>query len=132
MVYFRRLIIYSSACLLFFASIAFAEEGCDSPVNMMIISKVTDQKKYDAYRQSVGELNLIGKLGGKLVAVGAGSDVTPELLEGEWPSNLFNYIIRWPCRNAAHKFWYSDGYQNISKPLRAGAGDFTIALFPAD
>ena len=65
------------------------------------------------------------------VAVGAGADVTPEMLEGEWPNNLFNYIIRWPCAKAAKDFWYSDGYQNKALPIRKDAGDFTIALFPA-
>jgi uncharacterized protein (DUF1330 family) len=129
---FRWFIISICTYLFISSSLSIAEEACNSPVNMMIISEVSDHEKYDDYRQSVGDLNLIGQLGGKVVAVGAGSDVIPEILEGQWPENLFNYIIRWPCEEAAKKFWYSDGYQNISKPKREGAGDFNIALFPAE
>ncbi len=131
MIKIRLFTIFLSLFSLFISSFSFADESCDSPVNMMIISKVTDEEKYDEYRKAVVDINLIGKLGGQIVAVGAGGDVTPEMLEGKWPNNLFNYIIRWPCAKAAKDFWYSDGYQNKALPIRKDAGDFTIALFPA-
>ena len=131
MIKFISLAIIITFNILFHSNQSFSNESCNSPVNMMIISKVTDQEKYDKYRQAVTDINLIGKLGGQIVAAGAGADVIPEMLEGEWSNNLFNYIIRWPCAKAAKDFWYSDGYQNKALPIRKDAGDFTIALFPA-
>ena len=62
MIKIRLFTIFLSLFSLFISSFSFADEACDSPVNMMIISKVTDEEKYDEYRKAVVDINLIGKL----------------------------------------------------------------------
>ena len=108
-----------------------AEEACDTPVDMVIISIVHDVERYEAYRSSLTELGTIEVFGGRVTSVGTRLVAEPEMFEGEWPENRHAFVIRWPCAGAAHAFWQSDTYQTESLPLRVGAGTYDIALFPA-
>lgn len=110
---------------------AHAEEACDTPVDMVIISIVHDVERYNAYRSSLIELGTIEAHGGRVTSVGTRLVAEPEMFEGEWPENRHAFVIRWPCAAAAHAFWQSDSYQTESLPLRVGAGTYDIALFPA-
>lgn len=110
---------------------ASAEETCDTPMDMVIISIVHDVERYNAYRSSLIELGTIEQFGGRVITVGTRLVAEPEMFEGEWPENRHSFVIRWPCAAAAHAFWQSDSYQKESLPLRVGAGTYDIALFPA-
>jgi len=104
---------------------------CDAPVNMVILSIVYDVDRYQAYRASLAELPTLQNFGGRVIALGTRLEAEPEMLEGDWPEDRHSFVIQFPCEAAAHKFWNSDAYQKIHLPLRVGAGQFNVALFPA-
>lgn len=108
-----------------------ANNDCDSPVNMVILSIVHDVERYQAYRASLAELPTLTEFGGRVIALGTRLEAEPEMLEGDWPDDRHSFVIQFPCAAAAHQFWQSDAYQNIHLPLRVGAGQFNVALFPA-
>lgn len=110
---------------------AQAEEACDKPVDMVILSIVHDVERYQEYRASFIELGTLEAFGGRIISVGTRLEFEPEILEGEWPDNRHSFVIRWPCVAAAHEFWNSEIYQTKQLPLRVGAGTYDIALFPA-
>jgi uncharacterized protein (DUF1330 family) len=105
---------------------AQAEEACDKPVDMVILSIVHDVARYQAYRSSLIELGTLEAFGGLVISVATRLEFEPEILEGDWP-----FVIRWPCAAAAHAFWNSETYQTKNLPLRVGAGQFNVALFPS-
>ena len=107
------------------------DESCDTPVNMVILSIVHDVERYQAYRASLAELPTLEESGGRVIALGTRLEAEPEMLEGDWPENRHSFVIQFPCAVAAHQFWTSDAYQKIHLPLRIGAGQFNVALFPA-
>jgi uncharacterized protein (DUF1330 family) len=104
---------------------------CDKPVDMVILSIVHDVERYQAYRSSLDELGTVEEFGGRVISVGTRLVADPEVLEGDWPDDRHAFVIRWPCAAAAHAFWTSETYQTKILPLRVGAGQFNIALFPA-
>jgi len=106
-------------------------DRCNEPVDMMILSIVHDEVRYNAYRSSLQELGTLEVFGGKILALGTRLVAEPEMLEGNWPKNRHTFVIRWPCVAAARSFWDSEAYQQTHLPLRVGAGEFNIALFPA-
>lgn len=108
-----------------------AEDACDKPVDMVILSVVHDVERYQAYRSSLIELGTIEKFGGRVVTVATRLVADPMMFEGEWPDDQHSFVVRWPCETAAHAFWDSEQYQTESLPLRVGAGQFNVALFPA-
>ncbi len=108
-----------------------AEDDCTQPVDMIILSIVHDVERYKAYRSSLVELGTLDQFGGKVIAVGTRLESDPVMLEGDWPDNRHSFVIRWPCAAAAHAFWQSETYQTKNLPLRVGAGEFNVALFPA-
>jgi len=118
--------------LLVYAAPSFAAgEDCSQPVDMIILSVVHDVERYKAYRSSLVELGTLDQFGGKVIAVGTRLESDPVMLEGEWPDDRHSFVIRWPCAAAAHAFWQSETYQTQNLPLRVGAGQFNVALFPA-
>lgn len=98
---------------------------------MVIHSVVHDVARYQAYRSALAASGLIANFGGHVLAVGTRLNAAPEMLEGQWPDNRHAFVIRWPCRAAAKAFWDSESYQRDLIPLRAGAGTFDVALYPA-
>lgn len=110
---------------------AKAEDACDKPVDMVILSIVHDVERYQAYRASFIELGTLEEFGGRVISVGTRLEFEPEILEGAWPDDRHSFVIRWPCAAAAHEFWNSEIYQTQQLPLRVGAGHYDIALFPA-
>ena len=107
-----------------------ADGACDTPVNMVILSIVHDVERYQAYRTSLGELGTLKTFGGRVIAVGKRLEAEPEVFEGDWPRDRHSFVIQFPCAEAAHRFWNSDAYQNVHLPLRVGARQFNVALFP--
>ena len=110
---------------------AQAEEACDKPVDMVILSIVHDVARYQAYRSSLIELGTLEAFGGLVISVATRLEFEPEILEGDWPEDRHSFVIRWPCAAAAHAFWNSETYQTKKLPLRVGAGQFNVALFPS-
>ena len=113
---------------------AFASDYCadkDTAVDMTIVSVVSDEARYVQYRSALATSQLIPKFGGEVIAVGTPLSATPDMLEGSWPENRHTFIIRWPCEGAARAFWNSPQYRTEIFPLRDGAGNFDVALFPA-
>lgn len=128
----RRLAIIGAVALMTLSSLATkAEDSCDNPVDMVILSIVHDVERYQAYRASFIELGTLEEFGGRVISVGTRLEFEPEILEGEWPEDRHSFVIRWPCAAAAHEFWNSEIYQTQQLPLRIGAGHYDIALFPA-
>lgn len=110
---------------------AQAEDACDKPVDMVILSIVHDVERYQAYRSSLTEFGTLEQFGGRVISVATRLEFEPVLLEGDWPEDRHSFVIRWPCEAAAHAFWQSETYQTKNLPLRIGAGQFNVALFPA-
>lgn len=95
-------------------------------VYMIVIGQIKDREKMDAYQAALMESEIYQKNGGFYVAFGKPVD----MFEGDWPSNQAAVIAKFPSLSAAQSFWSSDAYQNEIKPLREGAGTFTVAVFP--
>jgi uncharacterized protein (DUF1330 family) len=76
------------------------------------------------YRAELDASRLYERFGARFVVARAPAEV----LEGEYPSDRLTIIAEFPNRAAAEAFWFSEDYQRI-KPLRDGAGDFTIGIW---
>ena len=95
------------------------------PVFMVVIGEITDPQKMKAYSAALAESLLYEQHQGYYAAVGK----PVEMFEEEWPSHQGLVLARFPSAEHARAFWNSDKYQNEIKPLRAGAGRFTVGLF---
>ena len=101
------------------------ESGGEGPVYMLVIGQVHDGDKMQVYAKAIRDHLLYEQEQGYYTAIGK----PVEMFEGEWPGNQSVVLARFPSRAHAQRFWYSDAYQNQVKPLREGAGDFTVAVF---
>ena len=101
------------------------DENSDRPVFMVVIGEITDRQKMEAYTQALAESLLYRRHEGYYAAVGK----PVEMFEEDWPSHQGLVLARFPSRDHARRFWNSEQYQTEIKPLRAGAGRFTVALF---
>ena len=94
---------------------------------MLVIGQITDGQKMGAYQAALTASALYPKNNGGYQVRGR----PIEMFEGEWPGNQAVVIAKFSSADDARNFWNSDVYQNEIKPLRAGAGSFTVALFEA-
>ena len=99
----------------------------DKPVYMLVIGQINDGQKMGAYQAALTASELYPKNNGGYQVRGR----PIEMFEGEWPGNQAVVIAKFASADDARNFWHSDTYQNEIKPLRAGAGSFTVALFEA-
>lgn len=102
------------------------EEGaCAKPVRMLVHGVIRDRAAFGTYVRALAESGLYARFGGEYEAM------TPALavLEGEPPPGRGIIIARWPCREAAERFWNSPEYREIVK-LREGIADFEVTLLP--
>lgn len=122
-----------AAILMFVAlmfSPAIAEEkdedtACDKPVFMVVQGKNKDREKYRKYGEALRDSGIYPETGGYYMA-----ELSPvEMFEGKWAEENFQVIVRFPCHQAARDMWFSDKYEAI-KPLREGAGDVVVGIFP--
>lgn len=95
------------------------------PAYMLVIGQINDGKKMGEYQAALTASGLYAKNEGGYEVRGR----PIEMFEGEWPSNQAVVIAKFASAEHARNFWQSDTYQNEIKPLRAGAGHFTVALF---
>lgn len=83
------------------------------PAYFIVQSTITDEAKYQKYREAV--VPLIAKHGGKFVVRGA----KVETLEGHHDGRRM-VIFEFPSMAAIHAFWNSPEYVPV-KQIRAGA-----------
>ena len=100
-------------------------EDAPRPVFMVVIGEISDPEKMKSYTAALAESLLYQQHEGYYAAIGK----PVEMLEEDWPANHGIVIARFPSREHARRFWDSDTYQQEIKPLREGAGRFTVALF---
>ncbi len=98
------------------------------PAYMLVLAEVADGKKLANYQGELMASGLYPQNEGEYKAKGR----PLEMFEGDWPNNRAVVIARFPSAEHARRFWYSDQYQNDIKPLREGAGTFTVALFEGE
>lgn len=99
----------------------------ENAVYMLVIGQIADRDKMNAYQSALMESEIYQKNGGYYVVFGKPVD----MFEGDWPDNQAAVIAKFPSLAAARSFWDSDVYQKEIKPLREGAGTFTVSVFPA-
>ena len=104
---------------------AGSDASCVDPVRMLVYGTITDRKAFGAYARALAESELYPKNGGYYEAI------TPPLavFEGEPPSGRGVIIARFPCLDAARRFWNSDEYAAI-RELRDGIADFEVLVLP--
>ena len=99
---------------------------CNKPVRMLVYGDIHDRDKFIAYVRAIAASGLYEKTGGYY------EGITPPLavFEGK-PSPTRGVVIsRFPCLEAAERFWYSDEYAEIL-PLREGIAEFEVIVLPA-
>jgi uncharacterized protein (DUF1330 family) len=102
------------------------EQGaCTQPVRMLVYGEIKDRAAFGAYAKALGASGLYPKVGGWYEAI------TPpiEVFEGNPPPGRGVIIARFPCADAARKFWHSPEYTEIRK-LREGVASFEVLLLP--
>jgi uncharacterized protein (DUF1330 family) len=102
------------------------EQGaCLKPVRMLVFGEVRDRKAFGAYARALAQSGLYARNGGYYEATSPAIDV----FEGEPPEGRGVIIARFPCAEAARRFWNSDEYREIRK-LREEIADFEVLLLP--
>ncbi len=105
--------------------------NCASPVLMAVFGAVSEagfQAPAGAragYGQALREARLYERLGGYYLMSGRPAEV----FEGDWTRRDMALVAEFPCLEAARAFYWGPEYQEILK-LRAGAGQFTLAVWP--
>ena len=99
----------------------------DKAVYMLVVGQIEDREKMAAYQSALMESGLYPEHDGHYVAFGKPVDT----FEGEWPDNQGLVIAKFPSLKHAQAFWHSDSYQSRIKPLRQGAGSFSVSVFNA-
>jgi uncharacterized protein (DUF1330 family) len=99
--------------------------ACVQPVRMLVYGEIHDRKAFGAYVQALAQSGLYAQHGGHYEAM------TPalEVFEGSPPAGRGVIIARFPCLEAAQRFWRSDEYARIRK-LREGVADFEVLVLP--
>lgn len=91
---------------------------------MVIQGTGADPERLDRYRDVI--LPMIAEQGGYYIAFDIEGGA--QALSGAWPWEIFA-VSRWPDHRAGHAFWDSERYQQVAKPMRAGAGTFLVHFF---
>jgi len=99
--------------------------ACVQPVRMLVYGEIRDRKAFGAYVRAIAEAGLYAKTGGYYEAMSPALEV----FEGSPPPERGVVIARFPCLDAAQRFWYSPEYAEIRK-LREGIADFEVLVLP--
>lgn len=92
---------------------------------LVVIARITDRGKMAEYGAALAASGLYPAHGGEYRLIGRAA--VP--LE-DWQDEAV-VVAHFPDRAAAEAFWWSSDYQEKIKPLRAGAGEFRVAIFDA-
>lgn len=101
------------------------EPMTDRPAYLLVTARVTDPVKMAAYARALAASGLYPRHGGRYLFVGKAA-----IPLEDWPGDSVVCAI-FPSRAAAQAFWDDSEYQMAVKPLRAGAGEFHVAIFDA-
>lgn len=96
------------------------------PAYLVVTANVTQPAAMGAYARALADSGLYERHGGHYLFIGKAA--VP--LE-DWDAGTSVVCAQFPSRAAAEAFWYDARYQTEIKPLRAGAGDFHVAIFEA-
>lgn len=100
-----------------------AEPG-EKPAYLLVTARVGDSVRMGAYAKALAASGLYARHGGHYLFLGKAA----RGLE-DWPESTSIVCARFPSRAAAEAFWFDAQYQDEVKPLRAGAGEFHVAIF---
>jgi uncharacterized protein (DUF1330 family) len=101
-------------------------DACVQPVRMLVYGTITDRKAFGAYVKAIAESGLYPKNGGWYEAMSPAVDV----FEGAPPPERGVVIARFPCLEAARRFWHSPEYAEIRR-LREGIAEFEVLVLPS-
>jgi uncharacterized protein (DUF1330 family) len=93
------------------------------PAYLLVTARVTDRARMAAYSKALADSGLYPRHGGRYLFLGQAA-VPCE----DWTGESV-VCAQFPSRAAAEAFWADAQYQDDVKPLRAGAGDFHVAIF---
>jgi CpeT protein len=99
--------------------------ACVQPVRMLVYGEIRDRKAFGAYVRAIAEAGLYAKTGGYYEAMSPALEV----FEGSPPPERGVVIARFPCLEAAQRFWNSPEYAEIRK-LREGIAEFEVLVLP--
>jgi uncharacterized protein (DUF1330 family) len=99
--------------------------ACVQPVRMLVYGEIKDRKAFGAYVRAIAEAGLYAKTGGYYEAMSPALEV----FEGSPPPERGVVIARFPCLEAAQRFWHSPEYAEIRK-LREGIAEFEVLVLP--
>ena len=99
--------------------------SCNDPVLLVVWIEHLDRSKSKPYGDGLRSTKIVPRHGGRYLAVSPPMQV----LEGKWPADRGFVVEQYPCEQAFREMWFSNEYQEKLKPLRAGSGDYTVALF---
>jgi uncharacterized protein (DUF1330 family) len=99
--------------------------ACLQPVRMLVYGEIADRKAFGAYVRAIAESGLYPKNGGYYEAMSPALEV----FEGSPPPGRGVIIARFPCLEAAQRFWRSEEYREIVK-LREGIAEFEVLVLP--
>lgn len=94
------------------------------PAYLVVTARVTDGARMAGYVQALAASGLYERHGGRYLFIGK-----PALALENWIDGASVVCAIFPSRAAAEAFWFDARYQNDIKPLRAGAGEFHVAIF---
>ena len=97
----------------------------EKPAYMLVVATIEDSDKMVDYQRALTASGLYPDNHGGYLVKGR----PLEIFEGEWPSNQAVVIAKFASAQNAHDFWHSEQYQEQIKPLRQGAGRFSVSLF---
>ena len=101
-------------------------DACVDPVRMLVFGTIDDRERIRDYVRAMADSGLYPATGGWYEAL------TPplEVFEGSPPDTRGVAIVRFPCLQAARRFWHSPEYEEIRK-LREGIAEFEVLVLPA-
>ena len=99
------------------------EPPVDRPAYLLVTARISDPVKMAAYAGALAASGLYPRHGGRYLFVGKAA-----MALEDWPGDSVVCAV-FPSRAAAQAFWDDPEYQTAIKPLRAGAGDFHVAIF---
>ena len=97
----------------------------DRSAFLLVTARVSDPVKMAAYTRALAASGLYPRHGGRYLFVGKAA-----MALEDWPGDSVVCAI-FPSRAAAQAFWDDPEDQQAIKPLRAGAGEFHVAIFDA-
>jgi uncharacterized protein (DUF1330 family) len=94
------------------------------PAFLLVTARVTDPVRMGTYARALAASGLYDRHGGHYLFIGKSA-----LPLEDWPDGASAICAHFPSRAAAEAFWFDAQYQDDIKPLRAGAGEFHVAIF---